>query len=201
MLGGHTTKALADGIARSQHIGVVVKEEHSSHLDPVRPLLQLRKDHPSKLVAGRVAGSGEHIGDLLSQRESNRTPHAPRAAVRSARAGSLIATFAERSSCGRSSKALVSHRRRSGGSTARSGRRVSVPQLGLRAGPQLAVPRCHSTVVLHLPPPLRARVAIATVGGASGGAGGWLVDRKLRSRPVGSRGACLARGHARSRTR
>ena len=64
MLGGHTTKALADGIARSQHIGVVVKEEHSSHLDPVRPLLQLRKDHPSKLVAGRVAGSGEHIGDL-----------------------------------------------------------------------------------------------------------------------------------------
>jgi hypothetical protein len=107
--------------------------------------------------------------------------------------------FAERSSCGRSSKALVRHRRRSGGSTARSGRRASVPQLGLRA--QLAVPCRHSTVVLHLPPPLRARVAIATVGRAGGGAGGWLVDRKFRPRPVGSRGACLARGHARSRTR
>ena len=30
----------------------------------MRSLLQLRKDHPPELVAGRVAGGGEHVGDL-----------------------------------------------------------------------------------------------------------------------------------------
>ena len=96
--------------------------------------------------------------------------------------------------------ALVRHRRRSGGSTARSGCSASAPRLGLRAGPSwqrravirpsFYTYRCRC-----------ARVAIANVGGAIGGAGVWLVDRGLRSRAVGRRGACLARRRARSRTR
>ena len=64
VLGGHPTQALADRIPRSQQIGVVVKEEHADDLDAMRALLQLRKDHLPELVAGRVAGGGEHVGDL-----------------------------------------------------------------------------------------------------------------------------------------
>ena len=47
----------------------------------------------------------------------------------------------------------------------------------------------------------RCRVAIANLGAAIGGAGVSLVDRGLRSQAAGRRGACLARGRARSRAR
>jgi hypothetical protein len=49
--------------------------------------------------------------------------------------------------------------------------------------------------------PTAARVAIANLGAAIGDAGVSLVDRGLRSQAAGRRGACLARGRARSRAR
>jgi len=76
VLGGDLPEALAHGIARSQPVGVVVKEEHPDDLDAVRALLQLRKDHPPELVARRVAGGGEHVGDLHPRREGSRKARA-----------------------------------------------------------------------------------------------------------------------------
>ena len=73
MLGGHPPEALAHGITRSQQVGVVVKEEHSDDLNAVRALLQLRKDHLPELVAGRVAGGGEHVSDLHPGRRDGKS--------------------------------------------------------------------------------------------------------------------------------
>ena len=48
MLRGHTSKTLPHRIARSQHVGVVVKREHPDHFDPVRSLLQLAEGSSSR---------------------------------------------------------------------------------------------------------------------------------------------------------
>ena len=108
-------------------------------------------------------------------------PHEPRISPRTA----SLDRVRKGSSCGRSlpgsCTALVRHRRRSGGSTAGSGCSAFAPRLGLRAALQLAPTRCDSTVVVHLPLPMRPR----------GYRGCWRRHR-WRRRVVGGSGASVS---------
>ena len=66
LLRGNLAEALAQRVAGAQHVGVVVEEEHPDDLDAVVALLQLRQDHLAELVARRVPGGGENVGDFMS---------------------------------------------------------------------------------------------------------------------------------------
>jgi hypothetical protein len=52
------------GIARLAARRCCRRRRHPDDLDAVRAGIKLRKDHLPELVAGRVTGSGEHVGDL-----------------------------------------------------------------------------------------------------------------------------------------
>src|SRR5947208_2908682 len=61
---GDFGEPLAERGALSQHVVVVVEEEDPDYVDAVNVLLELRQDHLAELVAGRVAGGGEDVGDF-----------------------------------------------------------------------------------------------------------------------------------------
>jgi transposase len=82
-------EALAERVARAQHVGVVVEEEHPDDLDAVAPLLELLVCDPKRLkgeaafarcngTAPKPASSGQTIRHRLSRggdRQANNALH------------------------------------------------------------------------------------------------------------------------------
>jgi hypothetical protein len=169
-----------DGLLSRDQAQRSTTQNHETKLLPLRTAkaaIGYRSGHDAWPISDTRSYAGAVSGNYTRERNQALTP--PFTSVALVVNPGLGALFAQGSSCGRSlpgsSKALVRHRRRSGGSDGQIGLQRVRSSTGLAGGAQLAATRCHSTVFLQLPLPMPAWLSRLLAAPSVAPACGWWI--------------------------